>query len=189
MTTEKRLLVAAALSLGVLLLWAKLFPEPARPAPPRPAPATPAAAAGSSPGASEGRPGQTQAPEGRAAVAPAAALEESLATVENGFVRATFTNRGAVLTSLVLVKYKDAEGRPLELGRKLPPEAPRPLSLDFGAKADLTDRLGRALFVIERPGPTALVLRYADAAVIQTTSVAMPGATLSTNCVAALAMR
>ncbi|HEV2063175.1 MAG TPA: protein translocase component YidC, partial [Thermoanaerobaculia bacterium] len=46
MSTERRLLLAAALSLGVLLLWTRLFPEKdRRPAEPVSTPASAAAAA------------------------------------------------------------------------------------------------------------------------------------------------
>jgi len=166
MTTEKRLLLAAALSLGVLLLWAKFFPsaEPKPPARPSAA-ATPVAAAGAV---------QTPAASPEAAgVPPAAASQETLATVENGSLRAVFSNRGAVLTSLVLLKYKDAEGRPLELVRALPPDAPRPFSLDFGSRAEVTAAVSKALFVVEKPSAETLRLTYADASIAVTKELSL----------------
>jgi YidC/Oxa1 family membrane protein insertase len=173
MSTEKRLLLAAALSLGVLLLWTKLVPEPQRPAAPRPGPVpTAASSAGAAAASSSARPGQ-QKPDNKpeSGVEPVTAAEETLTTVENGLVRAAFSNRGGVLTSLVLLKYKDAEGRPLELVRTLPPEAPRPFSLDFGPQSEVTERVGKALFVAEKPSAGVLRLRYADAAVAVTKEI------------------
>ena len=167
MSTEKRLLLAAALSLGVLLLWTRVFPEQNRPgvkpgAPTGPPPAATALVAVPAPG-----PEPTAAPAAQppAAVAPVAAREETRTSIENGFLRATVGNRGGVLTSVVLLKYKDAEGRPLELVRTLPAEAPRPLSLSFDPKTGLNEKVSQALFVVEKESPGALRLRYADAGI------------------------
>jgi YidC/Oxa1 family membrane protein insertase len=169
MSTEKRLLLAAALSLGVLLLWTRLNPEPDR--------AASKAGDGESRGAQAAvsAPGSTAAPgpapvsaaspSSPAATVPVAATEETLTSIENGFVRATFGNRGGVLSSFVLLKYKDAEGRPLELVRALPAEAPRPFSLSFDPKTGLNERVSQALFVVEKESPSAVRLRYADAGV------------------------
>jgi YidC/Oxa1 family membrane protein insertase len=170
MTTEKRLLLAAALSLGVLLLWTKLFPQPERPSVAQPSPAP---AASSSPVAATGSAVARglETPQARPAVEPVAAAEEALTTVENDFLRASFGNRGGVLTSLVLLKYKDAEGRPLELVRTLPPEAPRPFSLDFGPKSDITEKVAGALFVVEKPAAGSVRMRYADATVAVTKEI------------------
>ncbi len=164
MSTEKRLLLAAALSLVILLLWTKIFPEPQRPAGSHPPPSPTAASS------AEATESKTAAPAPQASqtapvAAPIAAAEETLVTVENGLLRAAFSNRGGVLTSLTLVKYKDAEGRPLELVRKLPAEAPKPFSLEFGPKADITEKVAGALFVAEKPSPGVLRLRYADSVV------------------------
>ena len=96
---------------------------------------------------------------------PAAAREETLTTIENDVLRAAFSNRGGRLMSLVLLKYKDGEGRALELVRTLPAEAPRPFSIDFDRAPELTEQVGNALFVAEKPSASSLRLRYADATV------------------------
>ena len=163
MSTERRLLLAAALSLGVLVLWSKLIPEPKPPAAPRP---TPAATARATETAAATVPAKIPA-----AVSPVAASEEVLTAVENGSLRAVFSNRGGVLTSLVLLKYKDAEGRPLELVRALPAEAPRPLSVDFMAQPELTQTVSKALFVAEKPSAGVIRLRYADSSVAITKEI------------------
>jgi len=166
---EKRLLIAAGLSLVVLLAWEWLVPKP--PKPPRTEATTPAAAVSAVPA-----PGQTQAPApGQAAAAsvvsappavkpePAAAAAEETVRMGNDLFTATFSNRGGVLTGFQLAKYTDQEKKPLELVRSLPPDLPRPLGLDFGRDTALTKTVSNALFLVERPSSKVLRLRYADA--------------------------
>lgn len=165
MSTEKRLLLAAALSLGVLLVWSRVVPESDRAGVKSGEPrGAQTAVAAPSPNAVPGpAPTGGAAAGARVATAPAAATEETRTSIENGFVRVTLSNRGGVLTSVVLLQYKDAEGRPLELVRTLPAEAPRPLSLSFDPKTGLNETVARALFVVEKEAPGAVRLRYADA--------------------------
>ncbi len=105
---ELRILLASILSMGVIFLWARYFaPKP---------PATPPAAATSksaapAPGAVN-PPGP--APAASAAPAPAspaapprADTQERTIVVENDLYRAEFSNRGAVVKSWQLKKYKD----------------------------------------------------------------------------------
>jgi YidC/Oxa1 family membrane protein insertase len=165
---EKRLLIAAGLSLLVLLAWEWLVPKPPKPA--KTAAATPAAAVSAPPA-----PGQTQAPGPAAAASvasappavkpePASAAAEETVRVGNDLFTATFSNRGGVLTSFQLAKYTDQQKKPLELVRSLPPDLPRPLDLDFGGRdTALTKTVSNALFLVERPSEKVLRLRYADA--------------------------
>src|SRR5688572_11629394 len=104
---EKRLLLAALLSLGVLFLWEWFGPRPPR-RPPVPTPA-PVAAAAPTPTL----PATAPAP----AAERLAATTEGLVSLANGVSRATFSNRGAIMTSFVLLRHTDEEGRPLELVR------------------------------------------------------------------------
>ena len=151
---QKRLILAAALSLGVLLLWESLLPKPPRrnvsPLGATPV-ATPAAA---SEAASEAAPEQPST--------PVAAAAETLTSLNNGVLRATFSNRGAVLTSLVLLHHTNDQKEPLELVRQLPPPAPRPFSLNFPSKPDWTQRSASALFAVERTSDRAVRFLYAD---------------------------
>lgn len=160
---ERRLLVAAALSLGVLLLWEWIGPKPPKRAQ-APIPTPAALASSPSPSnavaASEAKPA---APE--ALPPPASAESETLTTLSNGVFRATFSNRGAALTSFVLTSHFDEQKKPLELVRTLPPEMPRPLSLDFRGDAATTKKVAQALFVVERESDSAVRFRYADASV------------------------
>lgn len=160
---ERRLLVAAALSLGVLLLWEWVGPKPPRrPIPPVP---TPAAVASSPSPSGAGPASETAAVPAAALPPPASAESETLTTLSNGVFRATFSNRGAALTSFVLTGHFDEQKRPLELVRTLPPEMPRPLSLEFRGDAATTKKIAQALFVVERESDSVVRFRYADATV------------------------
>ena len=163
---ERRLLVAAGLSLLVLLAWEWIVPKPAKPPPARAANATPSA------GLSPSSPTPASSPAAGTAASPAAAAApkpepvaagaEETVRVGNDLFTATFSNRGGVLTSFTLSRYTDEQRKPLDLVRALPPDLPRPLALDFGREASLTKAVSSALFVVERPSEKTLRLRYAD---------------------------
>jgi YidC/Oxa1 family membrane protein insertase len=164
---ERRLLVAAGLSLAVLLGWEWLGPKPPKRS--TPAVATPVAAAAATPVATaptEAAPGSAAPAVAATALPPAASAEvEALTTVSNGVFKAAFSNRGAVLSSFVLTGHFDEQKQPLELLRKLPPELPKPLGLDFGADAATTKKIADALFVVERESDRVVRWRYADSAI------------------------
>lgn len=164
---QKRLLLAAALSLAVLALWEVLVPKPQKPATNAAAAEAPAAAV--TPGVSTAAPTSAALPAASTAAlrqerlpAPIAGRAEEVATVENGVVRATFSNRGAVLKSLLLLRHTDDEKKPLDLIRQLPPPAEKPLAIDFPGNPELTRRVGEALFAVERVSTRALRFSYAD---------------------------
>jgi YidC/Oxa1 family membrane protein insertase len=162
---EKRLLVAAALSLAVLLLWEWAGPKPPKRLAAAAAP-TPSAAAESPASAPEATPAVAAAAAPAASLpAPASGEAETLTTVSNGVFKATFSNRGAALTSFVLTGHLDEQKRPLELLRALPPDFPRPLGLDFGADAATTKKIAGALFLVERDSDELVRFRYADASI------------------------
>jgi YidC/Oxa1 family membrane protein insertase len=158
---EKRLLFAALLSLGVLLLWEWMGPRPARRAP-LPVPVPTQGAVASPVGV---------APTAVAAVAAAvpapgavriAGTQEGLTTIENDVARATFSNRGAVLTSLVLRKHFDDQKRPLELVRALPDPSTKPLAVVFSGNPELTRLASAALYAVEKGPGRAVRFRYGD---------------------------
>src|SRR6266550_3380478 len=100
---EKRLLLAAALSLAVLALWEFLQPKPQKPLPGRAG--TAASGAVASPSLPTALPTVAESPVASAAAArpaelpaPVAARAQEPATLENDVVRAVFSNRGAVMT-------------------------------------------------------------------------------------------
>ena len=151
---EKRLLVAAFLSLGVLLLWEWAGPKAPRPTPAT-VPAVPTRGIAAPPTAA------VPVPTPAATTERIAGATEGLTTLENPVARATFSNRGAVLTSFVLLKHFDGQGRPLELVRSISDPALKPLALSFEGNADLTRAAASALFAVEQSG-RALTFRYAD---------------------------
>jgi YidC/Oxa1 family membrane protein insertase len=91
---------------------------------------------------------------------------ESTTVVENELYRITFTNRGAQVTSWVLKKYKDSDGKPLNIVHT---DAARkfgyPLSL-YTYDAALTTGLSQALYVPSATGdlaaPASLTFKYSD---------------------------
>lgn len=161
----KKLLLAAVLSFTVLLLWEWLAPKPAR----RPvAPVVPTPAV------------ETRAPAAPSAALPApaeaiAATAETATTLENAALRATLSNRGALMTSLILKNYNDDAGRPLELIRAAPPGSPRALGVVFPGQDALTRKALDALFVVEKTGESGLRFRYADSSLSITKELRLSG--------------
>src|SRR5262245_5755006 len=162
---EKRLLLAAALSLAVLAAWEFLVPKPPKPAP-RPAPPLEATApaprgTAANPPAS---PAASPAEVSRSLPAPVAGKAEEKTVIANPVVRATFTSKGAVISSLVLLHHTDDKKQPLELVRQSPGSG-KPLAIEFPGNPDLTRRVGDALYADERPSEKAVRFSYADDAV------------------------
>jgi YidC/Oxa1 family membrane protein insertase len=162
---EKRLLIAAGLSLAVLLLWEWVAPKP----PKVPAPAvepTPTASspAGTAAGTAIAPTAAPMAPAAPAVAAPETADAESSTTLSNAVFQATFTNRGAVLTSFILKSHMDHQRKPLELIRELP-GLPRPLAVDFPKDPEATKRAASAFFVVERESDNLVRFRWADGAI------------------------
>jgi YidC/Oxa1 family membrane protein insertase len=145
---ERRLLLAIVLTFVVLTAYQWLMPVP----PSAPAPQA-GAAATTTP--------QAPPPEGAVAPttpaitppAPQAAVETVVADtaertliVDNGVVRAVFSNRGATLAAWELLAYAGANGRPVDLvPHDLPPNQPKPFSLRL-EDAATSERLNTALF-------------------------------------------
>src|SRR5688572_33251001 len=122
---SKRLLLAALLSLGVLFLWERFGPK---------TPARPAAAPVTQPTAAPVPTAAAEPPPAAGAAGGAeriAGAEERLTTIENSVARATFSNRGAVLTSFVLRRHSDEARRPLELVHSTPDPSSKPLAVVF----------------------------------------------------------
>jgi YidC/Oxa1 family membrane protein insertase len=157
---EKRLLVAAFLSLGVLLLWEWFGPK----APKRAvAPVVPTRSAAILPTPTAVAAASTSGAASNMPVERVAGTQEGLTTLENTVARATFSNRGAVLTSFVLLKHRDDQGRPLELVRAVPDNAMRPLAVVFDGNAELTRAAASALYAVEpRTDDRSVRFRYAD---------------------------
>lgn len=109
---------------------------------------------------------------------------ERTVTIDNGLVRAVFSNRGATLASWQLLKYHDGSGKSLDLvAHDLPATSPKPFSLKLDDEAK-SARANGALYVMSsgtaepsnpalnapissldaRTTPVTLAFEYQDAA-------------------------
>ncbi|MBB5344820.1 membrane protein insertase YidC [Tunturibacter empetritectus] len=102
------------------------------------------------------------------AVPAVQAPAEATTTVENELYSITFTNRGGQVSSWILKKYKDSDGKPLNLVHtQAAQQFGFPLSL-YTYDAALTATLSKALYVPSATGPlaapTSLTFNYSDGA-------------------------
>lgn len=123
------------------------FLKPKKPATPAPAAPPPVTASESS----QAQPASSLA-AADAAASTAQAVSESTTVVENELYRITFSNRGAQVTSWILKKYKDDDGKPLDLvNHEAAAKFGYPLSL-FTYDEALRNRLQQAMFVPSATG-------------------------------------
>jgi YidC/Oxa1 family membrane protein insertase len=111
----------------------------------------------------------TSAAEAAPQASDVAANAESTTVVENELYRITFTNRGAQVKSWILKKYKDSDGRPLDLvNHEAAKKYGYPLSL-YSYDPKLRDKLASALYVPSATGtinaPGALSFEYSSGGV------------------------
>ena len=97
---------------------------------------------------------------------PRQAAAETEATLENDDYRIVFTNRGAVVKSWVLKKFKDEKGKPLDLvNSAAAPTLGYPLSF-FAYDKDLENKLNDAMYVSSgtpaQNGAGSLTYDYSD---------------------------
>lgn len=162
----RRLILAAVLSLGVLLLWQWLFP----PAPPRSAPpvseratAVPAegAADGSAPLVETAGEPEPAVPDAELAGDPVSGELEERFVLENERARLEISNRGGTIRSFRIRGGGAPGGREIEMVQPRPGGDPWPLTLVDGELRPLP--LDRALFAVEvedDPVGRSLLLRY-----------------------------
>jgi YidC/Oxa1 family membrane protein insertase len=101
-----------------------------------------------------------------------AAENEMPVTVDNALFTARFTNRGAGLTSLVLKKYKDDAGKPMDLVSRSAKESNFYPFYFYSDKDDFSGILNKALFLYNGPGEVKIggldgheiIFEYADPA-------------------------
>jgi YidC/Oxa1 family membrane protein insertase len=165
---DRRMMTILAVTFAIIVL-AQLFffkdrgkqnpaPSPAettQSSKPAPQPAAPAAES-PSPAAARAAPSSKK-------ITAVAAKSEVETVVENALYRIVFTNRGAQVKSWVLKKYKDEDGKPLDLVNGNAEKFGLPLSL-WVYDANLRDKLNAAV-------PEAPTLYVASA----TGSLAVPG--------------
>jgi YidC/Oxa1 family membrane protein insertase len=175
LSQEKRVLIASALALVVITVWT-IFLKP--PAPPQPVPQTASQQAAQTlssagpgtaptqPGAKAAAPKASQEPS---TVAPRAATQEQTIVVENGLYRVEISNRGAVVRSWQLKKYKDDAKPPRTLDLVHPDAAPQfgwpfSLTLDDG---QLEKAANEGLYQVTPAGgtlqaPAEVTLEWSD---------------------------
>lgn len=115
---SKELSMEARLGIAVVLMCAVLFVTPYfnRPAAPPPKPAPKAAETSQPPAATQPpAPGPVVASAATVLASVAAEKELSLPPIETDLFRIEMTNRGALVKSWILKKYRDSHGKPLEL--------------------------------------------------------------------------
>jgi YidC/Oxa1 family membrane protein insertase len=171
---NRRLLLAAVLSMAVLFGWQLLFPPP-EPIPERaaavaerPEPAPPpreprASVLSDAPGGSEGAETQGEETQGEEAVAEPAteAAHVERVVLENAENRAELTNRGAELVSFELTSHLATGGGAVDLVRRRD-ESPFLFAFVDGELEPLP--VAQALFEVERtPGRAEATFRYRGA--------------------------
>jgi len=115
---------------------------------------TPAPASATTPNAANA-PAAPPAPAAAPETNTVAASTESTTVVENELYRITFTNQGAQVKSWILKKYKDDDGKPLDLvNHATAPKFGYPLSL-YTYDQSLRNRLANALYVSSATGTVA----------------------------------
>jgi len=124
---QKRLPLALALMMLVLLVSQYLFKPAPGPKPVTPTSKEPPAAVVKKPAALP--PTQNDAPPAGASQIHADA--QALNTIDTDLYRIVFSNRGAVVKSWVLKKFQDDAGRPLELINTAAKNVPEAFSIDF----------------------------------------------------------
>jgi YidC/Oxa1 family membrane protein insertase len=131
--------------------------------------ATPAGSQPVQPGASAaaGAPAASLPASTSASTVPAVqASGESTTVVENELYRITFTNRGGQVLSWILKRYKDADGKPLNIVHtQAAEEVGYPLSL-YTYEPALTTELTKALYVpsatAHLAAPATLTFKYSN---------------------------
>jgi YidC/Oxa1 family membrane protein insertase len=148
---NRRLLLAALLSLAVIVGWQLLFP------PPKPVPVPPALEPLAEPARESEAPAVPLAPElpagepaaPAAEAPPIAAAAEERVVLESGEVRAEFTNRGGELVSFTLKRHLGSEGELLDLVRR---REAAPYLFALGDTAGMPLPLAGELYAVERGG-------------------------------------
>lgn len=171
---DKRMLVIFAVVFALIIIAQLFFFKKPPGQPPKPpqtqaAQTTEPAAKPAAPVAANSKPARSKhAPSTVEAAAPAvtpkSATSEQQTVVENDDYRITFSNRGGVVTSWILKKYKDEDGHPLDLVNRQATKFGLPLSL-YTYDENLRNQINSALYVPSATGalnaPAELSFEYA----------------------------
>jgi YidC/Oxa1 family membrane protein insertase len=161
--------VLVVVFLGVQFYKTKIAPPPASTSGPVASAGAPAQSqpAGPTPsGATAPAQAAKVAAEAASSVPAVQASTETTTVVENELYRIQFSNRGAQVTSWILKKYKDSEGKPLDIvDRQAAASFGYPLSL-YTYDPSLTSGLSQALFVASASGqiaaPATLTFKFSN---------------------------
>ncbi len=159
LSMEMRLLLAFGLMGVVLFATQYLMPKPAKP--PVAAPQKQAQVV------EQAKPENKPAPEPAAApatapVAPTAETRDETTTIETDVYKVVLSNHGAVVRSWILKKYKDTQGRPLELvSATAAAKAGWPFSYVFPRTKPATN-LNGALFSVTQKDPLSIEFTFSD---------------------------
>jgi YidC/Oxa1 family membrane protein insertase len=170
---DRRMMLVFAVIFAAFII-AQLFLSKNRPNPPQPKSVPAEATQKSKPGpnalssagpTASNAPVKSTAKAAKAAVVSKSASAETETVVENNLYRIVFTNRGAQAKSWVLKKYKDEDGKPLDLVNKDAEKFGLPLSL-YTYDENLRNQINSALYVAAPSGnvtaPGKLTFEYAD---------------------------
>jgi YidC/Oxa1 family membrane protein insertase len=163
---DSRTLLLFSVVFLLIFLALQYFAPKKTPAPAQQAPVTSAAPAESAPSTATASSHAAASPAPTTAASTVAAEQERTTVVENELYKITFSNRGGQAIHWILKKYKDDQGKPLDLiNHEAAAKYGYPLSL-WTADAGLRNRLAQALFVPSATGnvtaPTELTFTYSD---------------------------
>lgn len=168
MDQEKRVIIALALSFGLLIAWRAFFVK-------EPPPSQSISASGHVEGrqaaAKSGHAEQPSKPSAPVQVPVVQGSEAKNLVVEGDLYRLTLSTQGAVVNSWVLTRYRDATGKPLDLvNAEASGQLGFPMSLRV-PDAALTSKLNTAIFAVTPAGntihaPAKVEFTYGDGAIV-----------------------
>src|SRR5215831_13001138 len=159
LSMEMRLLIAFLLMGLVLFVTPYLYKGANAPGPKGPQNITPQKAAELTKPPTPAPPVAPQQLAAETSATPQQGAKVETFVVDTALFRATFSNQGASVRSWVLKKYKDLNGKPLELVNQAAlAKVPAPLSFDFKDQKPSVD-LAQSLFVA-KPAPDNLGIDY-----------------------------
>jgi YidC/Oxa1 family membrane protein insertase len=160
---QKRLPLALALMMLVLLVSQYIFKPAPGPKPVTPANEKPAAQLAQKPAAPAVLPpNENVAPAASGAQVQAASVV--LSTIDTDLYRIVFSNQGAVVKSWVLKKFKDDAGKQLELVNVGENNLPAPFSIDFTGQKPRFDPNTVLYQAKVSPDGTGIEYEYSDGA-------------------------
>jgi YidC/Oxa1 family membrane protein insertase len=167
MDNEKRFVIAIALSFILLLLWRTTFIKtPPSPKSPGGAQATAQQAAGQKGTQEAAKPEAPKVPAPPQILVVQGQQAQDI-TVENDLYRITFSTQGGVVKSWILRKFKDSNGKPLDV---VDPAACKQLGYPMSIRTSdtsLNQKVNQALYVAQPSGttlkaPATLEFTYSD---------------------------